>query len=256
MRVDAVVLGGGDGSAIDPQSRFKGLVRVSGKPMIEWVVDAMRQADLVSGVAAVVPSAEDLGPWADRVDKLVVSDGGFMDNVIAGIESFRVDRPVLVSTGDLPLLDGPALDDYIRASLASGADITYPVIRKSDILLQFPETERTFVRLKDGPVTGGNMMILNPALVSGARELGERLFAARKSPVGMARVLGVRFIVRLLTGRLEVHELEAKMGELLGGTGAAVFTRHASIGLDVDKPADVAFAERMASKKTRSRTGT
>jgi GTP:adenosylcobinamide-phosphate guanylyltransferase len=243
VRVDAVVLGGGDGAVIDPGSRFKGLAMVGGRPLIEHVVGALREAELVNGVAAVVPSAEDLGAWADSVDKLVVSQGGFMDNVIAGIESFRVDRPVLVTTGDLPLLDGAALDDYIRSSLATGADLTYPVIRKEDILAAFPGTERTYIKLASGSVTGGNMAILNPALARGARELGERLFAARKSPLAMARILGMRFVVRLVTGRLDVPELEAKLGELVGGTGAAVFTRHASIGLDVDKPADVTFVE-------------
>lgn len=244
MRVDVVVLGGGDGAVIDPACRFKGLAAVGGKPMIEWVVDAAREATLVEGVAVVVPSAEDLGPWTDRVDKLVISDGRFMDNVIAGIESFRVDRPVLVTTADLPLLDGADLDDFIRSSLATGADFAYPVIRKEDVLVQFPGAERTFIKLATGSVTGGNMAILNPALTARCRELGTSLFDARKSPVGMARVLGLRFVAKLLLGRLQVPELEAKLGELLGGTGTAVFTRHAAIGMDVDKLADVVLVER------------
>ena len=243
MRVDTVILGGGDGTVIDPESRFKGLVPIGGRPIIEWVVDAVRDATLSEGVAAVVPTAEDLGPWADKVDKIVVSDGTLMENVLTGTASFRVDRPVLVTTGDLPLLTGDALDDFIRSSLATGADFCYPLIRKEDILLQFPGTRRTYVKLKEGPVTGGNMMILNPALVERNRALGERLFRVRKSPVGMARVLGGRFVAKLLTGRLEIPELEDKMGELLGGTGAAIYTRHGSIGLDVDKPRDVDFVE-------------
>ena len=35
------------------------------------------------------------------------------------------------------------------------------------------------------------------------------------------------------------------MGELLGGTCAAIYTSHASIGADVDKPVDVIVAERV-----------
>jgi len=253
MRVDAIVLGGGDGAVIDPACRFKGLLPIGGKPMIEWVVDALRAADLVAGLAAVVPSAEDLGPWVDKVDKLVVSDGELMENLIAGIQSFRVDRPVLVVTGDLPLLDGDALDDFVRSSLASGADFCYPLLRKEDILIQFPDTERTFVRLATGRVTGGNMMVLNPALVERNQALGQRLFDTRKSPLAMARVLGPVFVFKLLTGRLTIPELEAKMGELLGGRGAAVFTRHGSIGLDVDKPNDVILVERILSRRGGTR---
>lgn len=250
MRVDAVVLGGGDGAVIDSACRFKGLAAVGGKPMVEWVVDALRDAEFVEGLAVVVPSAEDLGGWADRVDKLVVSDGDFMQNLIAGVESFRVDRPVLVTTADLPLLDGRALDDFIRSGLATGADFVYPVVRKEDILLQFPGAERTFIKLVSGPVTGGNLAILNPALVVPARDLGRRLFAARKSPLTMARILGLPFVFKLLTGRLEVSELEGKMTRLLGGPSRAVFTRHGAIGMDVDKPADVVVAERTLANRT------
>jgi GTP:adenosylcobinamide-phosphate guanylyltransferase len=251
MRVDAVVLGGGDGAVIDPTCRFKGLAAVGGKPMVEWVVDALREAQLVEGVAVVVPSAEDLGAWADRADKIVVADHGFMGNLVAGMEAFRVDRPILAITGDVPLVEGPALDDFIRSALATGADLAYPVLRKEDVLLQLPGTHRTFIRLATGHVTGGNMAMLNPSLIGPNRELGQRLFAARKSPVGMARVLGLRFVVRLLAGRLEVAELEAKMGQLVGGTGAAVFTRHASIGMDVDKPADADLVEHILRGRHR-----
>ncbi len=107
MSVDAVVLAGGDGAVIDPASRFKGLLPISGRPMVAWVVDALRASQYVAEVAVVVPSAEDLGPWADTVDKLVVSDGSFIENVLAGVDSFRVDRSTLVTTGDIPALTGP-----------------------------------------------------------------------------------------------------------------------------------------------------
>ena len=61
----------------------------------------------------------------------------------------------------------------------------------------------------------------------------------------MARVIGFKFVAKLALGRLEVHEVEAKLGEVLGGTGAAVYTPYASIAADVDKPVDVVVAERV-----------
>ncbi|MFA5844611.1 MAG: nucleotidyltransferase family protein [Coriobacteriia bacterium] len=245
MRVDAIVLAGGDGAVIDPGCRFKGLVNVAGRPMVEWVVDAMREAEMVEGLAVVVPTAEDLGGWADKVDKVVVSDRSFMDNVVAGIVAFRVDRPVLVVTGDLPLLRGEDVDDFVRASLATGADFTYPLIPEQDMVAAFPGGERTFVKLSTGRVTGGNMMLVNPSLVPAIRGIGQRMFDTRKSPAAMAKVLGVRFFFKLATGRLDPAMVEKKLGQLLGGTGAAIVTHRAALGMDVDKPADVVLAERM-----------
>lgn len=245
MTVDAVVLAGGDGAVIDPQSRFKGLLPIAGRPMVSWVVDALRAAETVAEIAVVVPSAEDLGPWADSVDKLVVSDGSFLENTLAGVGAFRNDRQALVTTGDIPALTAEAIDDFVTRSLATGAQFTYPLIRKEDMLEQFPGSVRSFVKLIDGPVTGGNMMIVNPYLVEQNRRIGQRLFDTRKSAIQMARVIGFRFVIKLAAGRLEVHEVEAKLAELLGGESAAVYTSFASIGADVDKPVDVVVAERV-----------
>ena len=249
MTVDAVVLAGGDGAVIDPASRFKGLLSIGGRPMVSWVVDALREASTISEIAVVVPTAEDLGPWADTVDKLVVSDGNFLDNVLAGVGAFRNDRHALVATGDIPALTPEAVDDFVSRSLVSGAEFTYPLIRKADMLEQFPGSVRSFIKLIDGEITGGNMMLVNPFLVEQNREIGQRLFDTRKSAVQMARVIGFRFVIKLAMGRLNVSEVEAKMEQLLGGRSAAVYTSFASIGADVDKPVDVVVAERVLASR-------
>ncbi len=245
MQVDAVVLAGGEGAVIDPAVQIKGLVPVAGKPMVEWVVDALRAARTVAGVAVVVPTAENLGPWVDKADKIVVSDQRFADNIFAGVDSFRSDRPTLVATGDLPALTPEAVDDFVSRSLEAGADFSYPLVREQDMLAQFPGSERTFVRIADGKVTGGNMAVLSPELVARNRDIGQRLFETRKNPLAMARVIGAPFVFKLLSGRLRPADVEIKMATLLGGKCVALYTPHASIGADVDKPVDVVVAERV-----------
>ncbi len=245
MKVDAVVLAGGDGAVIDPAIHIKGLVPVAGKPMVEWVVDALRRAETIGEIAVVVPTAGNLGAWADKVDKLVVSDDSVLNNLAAGVASFRNDRSVLVTTGDLPALLPEAIDDYVMRSLEAGADFSYPLVPKTAMEEQFPGSQRTYVKLVGGPITGGNMMVMAPGLVERNLEIGQRLFDTRKSPVRMARVIGIRFIIKLLAGRLDPTDVENKMGELLGGSCAAIWTTHASIGADIDKPIDVVVTERV-----------
>jgi molybdopterin-guanine dinucleotide biosynthesis protein A len=247
--VDAVVLAGGDGAVIDPTCRFKGLLLIAGKPMVEWVVDALRSAETVGEIAVVVPSAEDLGSWVDKPDKLVVSDRDFMDNVLAGIGSFRRDRSVLVATGDLPTLTGEDIDRFVAASVETGADFTYPLIPREAIEAAYPGSERTFFKLATGSFTGGNIGLLDPAVAMQNREMGQRLFDLRKSAVSMVRIIGVRFAIKFLLGRLRPSDVEAKMQQLIGGTGAAIVTDRAAIGMDVDKPADVVLAERALSER-------
>lgn len=249
MKVDAVILAGGDGEVIDPTCRFKGLVPVAGKPLVEWVVDAFHAASTINEIAVVMPTAEGLGPWVDRVDKLVHSDGMFMDNVLAGAASFRIDRPVLVATGDIPLVTPEAIDDLVRASLETEADFTYPMVRREEMERQFPGSERTYFRLRSGSHTGGNAMLVNPRLIPAAHDLGQQLFDQRKSTVGMLRIAGLGFVVRFVMGRLEPQDLAGKIQQLLGGTSAAVVTTHASLAVDVDKPSDLALVERVLRER-------
>jgi GTP:adenosylcobinamide-phosphate guanylyltransferase len=253
VKVDAMILAGGEGAIIDPTVAIKGLVPVAGKPMIEWVVDAMRAAESIAEIAVVVPSAQNLGAWADKVDRLVVSDASFIDNAIAGAEQFKNDRHVLGATGDLPALTPEAIDDFVRQSLAAGAEFSYPLVRAEDMEAQFPGSQRTYVKVAGGRVTGGNMSLLSADLLKRNRDIGQRLFETRKSPVAMARVIGVPFIFKYLTGRLRVDDVERKMEQLLGARCAAVYTSHASIGADVDKPIDVVVASRVLYQRATGR---
>ena len=256
MKVDALILAGGEGEVIDPAVRIKGLVPISGRPMVQWVVEAMCAAETISQIAVVVPHAEGLGEWTSLVDHLVISDSTFIDNALVGLAVFGTGKPVLGATGDLPALTAEAIDDYVTRSLESGADFTYPLIRAADMDEQFPGSQRSFVKIAGGEVTGGNLMLVSAELVARHRGLIQRLFETRKSPVRMAQVIGLPFILKYVTGRLRVDDVERKMEQLLGGTCAAIYTPYASIGADVDKPIDVVVAERVLYQQGSGRITT
>jgi GTP:adenosylcobinamide-phosphate guanylyltransferase len=250
VKVDAVILAGGDGEVIDPTQRFKGLVVVAGKPLVEWVVDAFRAAECINEIAVVIPTAENLGAWVDKVDKLVVSDRDFMDNTLAGVAAFREDRPVVIATGDLPLLTAAAVDELVAASLETGAEFVYPLVRQETIEAAYPGAERTYFRLKTGRFTGGNAMLVDPKLLPAARELGQRLFDDRKNAVALVRTAGFGFVVKFVLGRLVPEDLVGKIRDLLGGTGAAVLLQDPSIAMDVDKRSDLELVERVIRART------
>jgi GTP:adenosylcobinamide-phosphate guanylyltransferase len=244
-RVDAVVLAGGDGEVVDPAQRLKGLVPVGGRPLVEWVVRALRAAESVDEIAVVMPAVGNLGGWVDVVDTLVASDGAFMDNVLAGAAAVRGDRPVLIATGDLPLLTGAAVEEFVESGLETGARFVYPLVRRETVEAAYPGAQRSYFRLKGGRFTGGNAMLVDPNLLPAARELGQRLFDERKDAVALVREAGFGFVAKFLLGRLAPDDLGDKIRELLGGTGAAVVLHDASIAMDVDKPSDLRLVEQV-----------
>jgi hypothetical protein len=162
------------------------------------------------------------------------------------MDAFRGDRPVLVVTGDVPAITGEAIDDFVRQSLERNAEFAYAVVPREAMEAAFPGGKRTYIRMSEGSVTGGNVAILTPEVLSRNREFGQRLFETRKSAARMAQLLGARVVLGLMIGRLRPADLERRMGQLLYARCRAVFSEHAGIGMDVDKSADRELVERVA----------
>ncbi|GGR75551.1 hypothetical protein GCM10008959_40780 [Deinococcus seoulensis] len=246
-RWSAVVLGGGDPG--DPFAaahgvKVKPLIPVAGEPMALHVLRALRGSERVARVAYVGPITPALEAF---VDARVTDHGTLLSNLEAGVEALRAaglqpGERVLVVTADVPMLR----PDEIRSVLDSApldAGLVYPVVRREVCEAAYPGVKRTYARLKDGTFTGGNLFILDPALIGQFLPRLRDVLAARKAPLKLAGLIGPGVLLRLVTGRLTVAALEAKVSALLGVKARALITPHAAVGTDVDKDADLLLAE-------------
>jgi hypothetical protein len=73
----------------------------------------------------------------------------------------------------------------------------------------------------------------------------ERLVAARKSPIQMAKVAGVGILGRYLMGRLSVEHLIARAHALVGCSGAVVYDAPPELAYDIDLMEEYVYARRM-----------
>ncbi|MBZ9713870.1 nucleotidyltransferase family protein [Deinococcus multiflagellatus] len=243
----AVVLGGGDPG--DPFAaahgvKVKPLIPVAGLTMAERVLRALRGSGQVARVAYVGPTTPALDPW---IDERVTDHGTLLSNLEAGVEALRAaglqpGERVLVVTADIPLLSAEQVRDVLRA--APDAALVYPVVRREACEAAFPGVKRTYARLKDGVFTGGNLFLLDPALIGQFLPRLREVLAARKAPLRLAALIGPGILLRLITGRLSVAALEAKVSALLGVTARALVTPHAAVGTDVDKDSDLELVAR------------
>ncbi|MCD0157206.1 nucleotide-diphospho-sugar transferase, partial [Deinococcus sp. 6GRE01] len=119
----------------------------------------------------------------------------------------------------------------------------YPVVRREVCEAAYPGVKRTYARLRDGTFTGGNLFLLDPALIGQFLPRLREVLAARKAPLKLAGLIGPGVLLRLVTGRLSVAALEAKVSALLGVPARALITPHAAVGTDVDKDEDLTLAE-------------
>lgn len=241
------MLGGGDPG--DPFAaahgvKVKPLIPVAGVPMAARVLQALRGSGRISRVAYVGPTTPEIDAL---IDERVTDRGTLLGNLEAGVEALagpkaRAGERVLVVTADIPMLQASDVQDVLSSAPLDAA-LVYPVVRREVCEAAYPGVKRTYARLKDGTFTGGNLFILDPALIRAFLPRVQEMLAARKAPLKLAGLIGPGILLRLLTGQLTVPLLEAKVSALLGVPARALITPHASVGTDVDKDADLQLAE-------------
>jgi GTP:adenosylcobinamide-phosphate guanylyltransferase len=240
--VDAIVLAGSRNDGPLKESSpvgYEALIPIGAKIMVEHVVDALLGAGRIRRVLVVGPM-EELLPRLTR-ERVSVADsaGGIMENIAAGLNLLSGEKRVLLVTSDIPMLTAGAVDDFLNLCGDMSGDLYYPVITRAVVEKEYPATRRTYVRLKEGIFTGGNLFLINPAVFKRCVENGQKIINLRKSPLGLCHLLGLGFVIKFLMRSLTLREAEEKVSQLLGIRGVVVVSKFPEVGVDVDKPGDL-----------------
>ena len=249
---DALVLAGGEANpALAHGVPNKAFVSLAGRPMVEFVLRALRAARSVRRVAIVAPLPLPPG-LAASVDVAVADRGTMLNNVDAGLRALEGTGRVLVAGADIPLLTPGVVDAFVEAGLALDAGIVYGVVRREDVLREFPAIGKTFVRLREGTLTGGSLFLFDPWAFARAQNAIDRALRARKRPWELARLFGPRTVLGLLTGTLRISDLEEAVERLTGVRARALICPTPEIAIDVDSPETLSLVrERLAGAPGR-----
>ncbi|MGB9846020.1 MAG: nucleotidyltransferase family protein [Desulfotomaculales bacterium] len=242
---DAVVLAGSPNNGqlqVCSPAPYEALIPIGTRFMVEYVVDALLASPRIGKVVVVGPADPLAHVFSSSRVKIVPPGGKLLENFQRGLTALPGARRVLVAAADIPLLTREAVEDFLDRCRDGAVDLYYPVVDKKTVQSRYAGVKRTYVRLREGVFTGGNIFLVNPEIFSACVEKGERLVEARKNPLLLARLLGLAFFLKFLTGRLSLREVEAKVSGLLGINGAAVVSSFPEVGIDVDKPVDLQLA--------------
>lgn len=248
--VDAVILAGADNDgrlASCDSARYEALIDIAGKPMIHYVLRAVKGCSRIGRVVVVGPKqalAEAI-PSGDAV--LVERVGSIVDNLKAGMKALEPQEKVLIVTADLPLLTTEALEDFFQKADANPAEIHYPLLSKETNESKFPGMKRTYLTVAEGTFTGGNVILASPSGLEACGRLLEQAVATRKKPWMMAAFLGLRCTVKFILRRLSIHDVERRLQEITGVRGVAIISEFPEIAVDVDKPSDLELVRRLVA---------
>lgn len=249
-RLNAIVMAGARGSS--PLARSVGIdnkafIKVAGKYMLLYSLDALRTLDIAGKVVVVGPPLELKKIQKKGYDFYIAAEKGEMiENLREGIRQLAdYGHPVLVLTSDIPLLTREGLEDFINSALQEGVDFCYPIIDRHNCESKYPGVSRTYGRLAEGFFTGGNVFLVNPRVVEKTAQKVKEFLALRKRPHALALKLGPFLVLKYLLGSLSIRDAEKKISRLLDIEGRAIISSYPEIGTDVDKVSDLDLVERV-----------
>ena len=168
---------------------------------------------------------------------------GAAGSVLAAIERGEVSYPLLVTTGDHPLLTAEMVRHFADAAWRTGADVAVGLATAETILAAHPRSVRTFFRLGATRVSGCYLFAVRNARALALLRLWQDIEKNRKKPWRIVSAFGPVAIIRFLTGTPTLDGAFALVSRRLGLTVAPVLMPFAEAAIDVDKPADKELAE-------------
>lgn len=246
LKWDAIVLAGAKNNGalkeVSPVP-YEALISLKNRTLIEYVVDSLTKTPSVGRILVVGPREHLSSLIGERVYSIQEGSDSILENVKIGAEVLNVKEDILLTTSDIPLITPEAIEDFLEKTRRLEGDLFYPIISKEDNESLLPGMERTYVRLRDGVYTGGNLFLFSPHAIPICYEPIRKFIQNRKNPLKLTRLLGIPFLFQLVIGRLSLKGIEKRMSRLLGIKGVPIISRHPEMGFDIDKPSDLEIVE-------------
>lgn len=239
-KINAIVLAGDSkNEAVKDGVNNKSFLTIRGKWMVEYVVEAIRLSPYIDKISIVGPVKKLERKLGEKVDYYVEERGDIFDNLEAGLEPFDKNGYVLVATSDIPMIREEIVNDFIRRCDDIKADLCYPIVEKHVNDDKYPGFHRTYVKMREGIFTGGNIFYVNAGIIKPCAEFARKVIAYRKKPWKTGKLLGIRFLIMLLTGMLSISSVEERIWQLLNIRAVAIISPFPELANDLDKSSDL-----------------
>ena len=245
--MDALVTAGGvpaPGESLYSYSRGepKALIDICGKPMLQWVLDALEYASKVEKVIVVgLERRSDI--FGSKVVSYLPNQGTMLQNLRAGMREARRLSPknehLLTVSSDIPGITAEMVDWVIQEAEKTDEDAYYNVITRQTMEKRYPASRRSYVKFRDVEVCGGDMNVIRSSIGEERDCLWEKIIEARKNALKQAALIGYDTLFLLLFRLITLEDAVKLVTSRLQITGRALVCPFAEVGMDVDKPSQL-----------------
>jgi GTP:adenosylcobinamide-phosphate guanylyltransferase len=255
--MDAIITAGGIPGPEDPlyeytQGKSKALLEIGGKPMVQWVLDALCGSEKIDQIV-MVGLDPDIGLSCSKPITYIPNQGSMLDNVRTSIYKAAEINPeaelVMLVSSDIPSVTTEMVDWVVDTALETDDDFYYNLITREVMEARYPGSNRSFVKMKDVEVCGGDLNVVRVSAAHGNDELWNKLISARKNAFKQAALFGFSTLILMLTRRLSLEDAVPRVEKQLGIKGRAVLCPYAELAMDVDKPHQFEILRKDLEKK-------
>jgi GTP:adenosylcobinamide-phosphate guanylyltransferase len=248
--------GATDALAGERGSTHRALLEVGGIPMLLRVVRTLRAAPSVARIAVSIddPRALDDVPElkatvaAGDLDVHVSLDSPSR-SVADALESREGDESLLVTTADHALLTVEIVEHFAAVCAESDADVLVGVVAGSLLRERYPETTRTYLRLRGEAWSGANLFCFRGERARRAAAFWVRAERHRKRPWRLVSAFGPSALLLFLLRRLDLDAALERVSHAIGALVRPVRLPFAEAAIDVDRATDLALAERILAQR-------
>ena len=229
----------------------KALLSFQGQTVLRRTIEVLRVTGRIGKIVVIGPEAAQKEAESAGADAALPEGESGPENFFRGLDWLKqnlsaaeeggAENPVLIVATDLPFLTADAISRFL-ATCPPTAAVCVPVMARAAMEARFPGLPGAYVPLREGPMTTGCAFLVRPEVLRRNRTHIEAIFAARKSEIAMARLLGLSFLLKYALRRLSVRDIEAQCRRILDCSGAAILASAPELAFDMDTPEEYAYA--------------
>ena len=251
----AIILAAGRGPD-DPMAKAYGVTHkcalpLNGKPLLAWVVDALLKSGIPAPVTVVIDdetaALKAVQDWSQIITLPAANSAPA--SALAAARAVNA-YPLLVTTGDHPLLTPAMVQFCMQAAEGSDADFLVGLATADVIQPAYPETKRTYFNLGGTRVSGCNLFVVRTPAGLKLFETWQHLEQNRKKPWKLAAAFGGMPLLWYVLGSLTAARAFGYISDRLGINVQPVFLPFAEAAMDVDKPSDFTLAEKILNARS------
>ncbi len=252
-RLSTIILAGDRTGADEAAGLFggrKALLKLAGRAMAGYVLEALEGAGAIGDIYLVsnrvLEIKEGLIFSGEDVRRIHFLEGAAtpVKSVLKTIRDLKLEFPILVLTGDNPLLTPDILNWFLDGARAEAeADVVVALVEESRVKAEHPEMRRTYYHLKGEGYGGCNLYCLKTPKALDAATNWLDVEKNRKKALKLVASFGVSTLLGVLFRTLSLEKALARASKTLGAEVRALLVPDPRIAMDVDKPSDASVVE-------------